>query len=105
VVLLKGHGRPILAAEDRAELVSAIRGVSYVVVFGDQTAERLLMLLRPEVHCKGTDYTVDSVPERGVVLSYGGRTAIVGDQKAHASRDLLSRIARTSNVERRTPNE
>jgi bifunctional ADP-heptose synthase (sugar kinase/adenylyltransferase) len=76
-----------------------------VVVFGDQTVERLLVLLRPEVHCKGTDYTVESVPERGVVLSYGGRTAIVGDQKAHASRDLLSRIARTSHVERRTPNE
>lgn len=105
VALLKGHGRPILAAEDRAELVSAIRGVSYVVVFGELTVERLLMLLRPEVHCKGTDYTVDSVPERGVVLSYGGRTAIVGDQKAHATRDLLSRIARTSNVGRPTPNE
>jgi len=105
VALLKGHGRPILTAEDRAELVSAIRGVSYVVVFWDQTVERLLMLLRPEVHCKGTDYTVDSVPERGVVLSYGGRTAIVGDQKVHASRDLLSRIARTPNVERRPRNE
>ena len=105
VALLKGLGRPILTAEDRAELVSAVRGVSYVVVFGDQTVERLLMLLRPEVHCKGTDYTIESVPERGVVLSYGGRTAIVGDQKAHASRDLLARIARTPDVVRRTPNE
>jgi D-glycero-beta-D-manno-heptose 1-phosphate adenylyltransferase len=104
VVLLKGHGRPILAAEDRAELVSAIRGVAYVVIFGDQTVERLLTLMRPEVHCKGTDYTVESVPERQVVLSYGGRTAIVGDQKTHASRDLLSRIARPSNAEPRTPN-
>jgi rfaE bifunctional protein nucleotidyltransferase chain/domain len=104
VALLKGHGRPILAAEDRAELVGAVRGVAYVVVFGDQTVERLLLLLRPEVHCKGTDYIVESVPEREVVLSYGGRTAIVGDQKTHASRDLLSRIARTSNVQRRTPN-
>ena len=105
VALLKGPGRPILTAEDRAELVSALRGVSYVVLFADQTVERLLLLLRPDVHCKGTDYTVDSVPERGVVLSYGGRTAIVGDRKSHASRELLSRIARTSNVERRTTDE
>jgi len=105
VALLKGRGRPILTADDRAELVGALRGVSYVVLFADQTVERLLVLLRPDVHCKGTDYTVDSVPERGVVLSYGGRTAIVGDQKAHASRDLLSRIARTPNVARRTQNE
>jgi rfaE bifunctional protein nucleotidyltransferase chain/domain len=104
VALLKGPGRPILAAEDRAELVGAIRGVAYVVVFGDQTVERLLLRLRPEVHCKGTDYTVESVPERNVVLSYGGRTAIVGDQKTHASRDLLSRIARTPDAERRMPN-
>ena len=105
VALLKGRGRPILTAEDRAELVGAVRGVSYVVIFGGQTVERLLVLLRPEVHCKGTDYTVESVPERSVVLSYGGRTAIVGDQKAHASRDLLARIARTTNAERRTTNE
>ncbi len=76
----------------------------------DQTVERLLVLLRPDVHCKGTDYTVESVPERAVVLSYGGRTAIVGDPKTHATRDLFSRIAgtsneRTPNVERRTSNE
>jgi rfaE bifunctional protein nucleotidyltransferase chain/domain len=103
VARLKGRGRPILTAADRAELVSAVRGVSYVVIFGDQTVERLLVLLRPEVHCKGTDYTVDSVPERGVVLSYGGRTAIVGDPKTHASRDLFSRIARASDGERQTP--
>jgi rfaE bifunctional protein nucleotidyltransferase chain/domain len=92
---LKGEGRPILAAADRALLVSALRGVDYVVVFGDDTVRRLLTLLRPDVHCKGTDYTVDSVPERGVVQSYGGRTAIVGDPKDHATRDLLARIAQT----------
>ena len=103
VALLKGRGRPILTAGDRAELVAAVRGVSYVVIFGGQTVERLLVLLRPEVHCKGTDYTVESVPERSVVLAYGGRTAIVGDPKTHASRDLFSRIARTSNDEHRTP--
>ena len=90
---LKGPGRPILPAADRAELVAAVRGVDYVVVFDDANVERLLRLLKPDVHCKGTDYTVDSVPERAVVQSYGGRTAIVGDPKTHATRELLSRIA------------
>jgi rfaE bifunctional protein nucleotidyltransferase chain/domain len=90
---LKGSGRPILAGADRAELVAALRGVDYVIVFGDPTVERLLGLLKPDVHCKGTDYTVDSVPERTVVQAYGGRTAIVGDQKSHATRDLIARIA------------
>jgi rfaE bifunctional protein nucleotidyltransferase chain/domain len=89
---LKGDGRPILPAADRAELVAALRGVDYVVVFGDPTVERLLLLITPDVHCKGTDYTVESVPERAVVAGYGGRTAIVGDAKTHATRDLLARI-------------
>lgn len=89
---LKGTGRPILPAADRAELVSGLRGVHYVVVFDDPTVERLLRLLKPDVHCKGTDYTVDSVPERAAVQSYGGRTAIVGDPKDHATRDVLARI-------------
>jgi len=93
VAALKGAGRPILAAADRAELVAALRGVDYVVVFGDATVERLLLLLKPDVHCKGTDYTVDTVPERAIVASYGGRTAIVGDPKQHATRELLKRIA------------
>ena len=90
---LKGEGRPILPASDRAELVAALRGVHYVVVFGDATVERLLRRVKPDVHCKGTDYTVDSVPERAVVAGYGGRTAIVGDPKNHATRELLKRIA------------
>lgn len=90
---LKGPGRPILSAADRAELVAALRGVDYVVVFGEPTVGRLLRLLRPDVHCKGTDYTIESVPERAIVLEYGGRTAIVGDPKDHATRELLARIA------------
>ena len=93
VAALKGAGRPILAAADRLELVSAVRGVDYVVLFGDATVERLLTLLEPDVHCKGTDYAVDTVPERGAVAAYGGRTAIVGDAKTHATRELLTRIA------------
>lgn len=90
---LKGPGRPIMKAADRAELVAAVRGVDYVVIFGDRTVGALLQRLRPDVHCKGTDYTVDSVPEREIVAAYGGRTAIVGDPKDHSTTDLLSRIA------------
>ena len=92
VARLKGAGRPILPAADRAELVAGLRGVDYVMVFPDATVERLLTLLKPDVHCKGTDYTVETVPERAVVAAYGGRTAIVGDPKQHATRDLLARI-------------
>ncbi len=92
VAALKGPGQPVLPAADRAELVGALRGVDYVVIFADRTVERLLRTLRPDVHCKGTDYTVESVPERAVVLEYGGRTAIVGDPKHHNTRELLARI-------------
>ncbi|MBI2187407.1 MAG: adenylyltransferase/cytidyltransferase family protein [Acidobacteria bacterium] len=91
---LKGEGRPILRADDRAELVAALRWVDYVVVFSEPTVAPLLEAIRPDVHCKGTDYTVDTVPERDVVRSYGGRIAIVGDPKDHSTRDLLARIGR-----------
>jgi D-glycero-beta-D-manno-heptose 1-phosphate adenylyltransferase len=89
---LKGEGRPILPAGDRAELVAALEGVDYVVVFAGRTVGEVIEKLRPEVHCKGTDYTVESVPERALVLAYGGRTAIVGDPKDHSTRDLLARV-------------
>ena len=99
VAALKGPGQPVLAAADRAELVAALRGVDYVVVFSDRTVERLLRTFRPEVHCKGTDYTVESVPERAVVQEYGGRTAIVGDAKQHQhTRHRGLRAARTAVV-------
>lgn len=90
----KGPGRPILPAAVRAELVAAIRGVDYVTVFSEPTVAPLLTLLRPDVHCKGTDYTVDTVPERETVRAYGGRIAIVGDPKDHSTRDLFARIRR-----------
>ena len=89
---LKGPGRPIIPVDERAEIVAALEAVDYVVTFADDTVERLLLRIQPDVHCKGTDYTVDTVPERAVVQAYGGRTAIVGDQKAHASRDLAKQI-------------
>jgi D-glycero-beta-D-manno-heptose 1-phosphate adenylyltransferase len=100
VAVLKGADRPLLPATDRAELVAAVRGVDYVIVFGEPTVGRLLTLIRPDVHCKGTDYTVESVPERAVVASYGGRIAIVGDPKHHATRDLLARIRTMTGDER-----
>jgi len=90
---LKGAGRPVLAAEARAELVAALRCVDYVVIFPELTVGPLLEALRPDVHCKGTDYTVESVPERAIVKAYGGRTAIVGDPKDHSTRDLLARVS------------
>jgi rfaE bifunctional protein nucleotidyltransferase chain/domain len=89
---LKGPTRPILTAADRAELVAAIRGVDYVIIFSEPTVAPLLQTLQPAVHCKGTDYTEDSVPERETVRAYGGRIAIVGDPKDHSTRDLLERI-------------
>ena len=93
---LKGPGRPILTAADRAELVAALRVVDYVVIFHEPTVGPLLEALRPDAHCKGTDYTSESVPEREIVKAYGGRTAIVGDPKDHSTRELLARIARES---------
>ena len=89
---LKGPSRPILPEADRAELVSALRAVDYVVIFDEPTVTPLLELLKPDVHCKGTDYTVDTVPERETVRAYGGRIAIVGDPKDHSTTDLLSRL-------------
>ena len=89
---LKGDGRPLVPASARAEVVAALRGVDYVVVFPDLTADRLLGMLKPDVHCKGTDYTPETVPEREAVRAYGGRVAIVGDPKDHSTRDLLARI-------------
>ena len=92
VASLKGPGRPILSAADRAELVGALRDVDYVTIFSEPTVAPLLVALRPDVHCKGTDYTADTVPERETVRAYGGRIAIVGDPKDHSTRDLLQRV-------------
>ena len=91
---LKGPGRPILSAADRGELVSALKSVDYVVIFPEPDVNDLLAVLKPDVHCKGTDYTAETVPERETVRSYGGRTAIVGDPKDHSTRGLLDRIRR-----------
>jgi len=92
---LKGPGRPVLGEQDRALLVAAVRAVDHVVVFAEDDVQGLLLALRPDVHCKGTDYTPETVPEKDVVRSYGGRVAIVGDPKDHDTRSLLRRIRGT----------
>ena len=89
---LKGPGRPVVPAGERAELVGGFACVDYVTIFEEETAVALILALKPDVHCKGTDYTVETVPEREAVLSYGGRIAIVGDPKSHATRDLIARL-------------
>ena len=92
VQAIKGPGRPLVGQGERAELVSAIRGVAYVTIFGDASPARLIGLLKPDVHCKGTDYTADSVPERDVVRAYGGRVVIVGDPKDHSTTSILEKM-------------
>jgi rfaE bifunctional protein nucleotidyltransferase chain/domain len=92
VARLKGPGRPLLPAAERAEILTGLRAVDHVVVFDEDTADRLVSLVRPAVHAKGTDYTDASVPEAASVRAAGGRVAIVGDPKDHATRDIIARI-------------
>ena len=89
---LKGAGRPFLNEDDRAEILSALECVDYVVTFDEPDVRGLLDQLRPDVHAKGTDYTEATVPERDVVLAYGGKVRIAGDPKDHSTRDLMARI-------------
>jgi len=90
---LKGAGRPLQCEEDRAEIVASLACVDFVTLFPEATVVPLIEALEPDVHCKGTDYTVDSVPEREAVLSRGGRVAIVGDPKVHATSELIARLS------------
>jgi D-glycero-beta-D-manno-heptose 1-phosphate adenylyltransferase len=89
---LKGEGRPVMPAAERAEIVASLECVTYVTIFDEPTVEQLLLSLRPDVHAKGTDYTEETVPERAVVRSYGGRVAIVGDPKDHSTSAILTRL-------------
>jgi rfaE bifunctional protein nucleotidyltransferase chain/domain len=91
---LKGEGRPIVPQAERAELIAGFACVDWVTIFSDRTVEPLLRALRPDVHCKGTDYTAETVPEREVARELSIRVAIVGDPKDHATSDLLARLRR-----------
>ena len=92
VKALKGTGRPILSEHDRAELVASLEAVDFVTIFAEPTVEQLLLALQPDVDAKGTDYTEETVPERDVVRSFGGRVAIVGDPKNHSTSEMLKRL-------------
>jgi rfaE bifunctional protein nucleotidyltransferase chain/domain len=96
VAVLKGPGRPIMADTERAEMVASIAAVDFVTIFDEPTVENLLLALRPDIHAKGTDYTEETVPERDVVRSYGGRVAIVGDPKNHSSSEILDQLGNNS---------
>jgi len=86
---LKGEGRPLIPAEERAEILSALSDVDAVVIFPEADVRALIRELKPDVHAKGTDYTAETVPERDAVVEYGGRVAIVGDPKDHSASDII----------------
>ena len=91
---LKGPGRPFVSERERAEVIASLRAVDLVTIFPEPTVEALLQALRPDVHAKGTDYTVETVPEREIVRAYGGRIAIVGDPKDHSSSQMVMQLNR-----------
>jgi len=93
VAVLKGAGRPIMPEGERAEIVASLEAVDLVTIFAEPTVEGLLLALKPDIHAKGTDYTEETVPERAAVLSYGGRLAIVGDEKEHSTSQMIDRLA------------
>ncbi|MDO8095002.1 MAG: adenylyltransferase/cytidyltransferase family protein, partial [Candidatus Brocadiales bacterium] len=87
---LKGSGRPLTQEGERMEILSAIRFVDYVTIFSEPTVDKILLKIKPHIHAKGTDYTIETVPERQTVLSYGGEIAIVGDPKEHSSSEMAA---------------
>ena len=92
VARLKGPGRPLLPLDERVEILRALRAVDHVVVFGEDTADRLVAALKPDVHAKGTDYAPEAVPEAATVRAHGGTVAVVGDPKDHSTRELIGRV-------------
>lgn len=91
---LKGSGRPFMPENERAEMLSHLRSVDVVTVFDEPTVEQLILAIRPDFHAKGTDYTADTVPEREIIKSVGGKVAIVGDPKDHSSSEMIERLGK-----------
>jgi rfaE bifunctional protein nucleotidyltransferase chain/domain len=89
---LKGAGRPLVPERERAEMIASLRVVDLVNIFPEPTVESLLLAIRPDIHAKGTDYTEETVPERDIVRSYGGRVAIVGDPKNHSTSRMILQL-------------
>jgi rfaE bifunctional protein nucleotidyltransferase chain/domain len=98
VTALKGRGQPIVPERERAEVVAALSAVDLVTIFDEPTVETLLMAIRPDIHAKGTDYSEETVPERAIVRSFGGRVAIVGDPKTHSTSEILDRLSSKSSL-------
>ena len=99
VAALKGRGQPIVPERERAEVIASLAVVDVVTIFDEPTVETLLLAIRPDIHAKGTDYTEETVPERDVVRSYGGRVAIVGDPKTHSTSEILDRLNSKSDLQ------
>jgi rfaE bifunctional protein nucleotidyltransferase chain/domain len=89
---LKGEKRPVMPLEERVEIISSIQAVDYVTSFEEDNANKILSILKPHIHAKGTDYTTETVPEKDIVASFGGKTAIVGDSKTHSTKDIIQKI-------------
>ena len=88
---LKGEGRPVMPEQERAEIVAALADVDTVVIFPELDVRGIIREIRPDIQAKGTDYTIDSVPERDTVADYGGRVAIVGDPKDHSTSEIIQK--------------
>ncbi len=97
VAALKGLGRPVMPQHERAEIIAALEAVDLVTIFDEPTVSELLVSIKPDIHAKGTDYTEDTVPERDVVRSYGGRVVIAGDSKDHSTSDLIATFGKELN--------
>ncbi|MEP6922902.1 MAG: adenylyltransferase/cytidyltransferase family protein [Pyrinomonadaceae bacterium] len=90
---LKGVNRPFQPERERAEIIAALRAVDFVTIFPEPTVEDLIRAIRPDFHAKGTDYTVESVPERDIVHECGGQVVITGDAKNHSTTEMLSKVS------------
>ena len=95
---LKGKGRPLTSLEERIQIVSSFQVVDYVTSFDEENVGKILSILKPHIHAKGTDYTSLTVPEKDIVDSFGGRIAIVGDPKTHSTRDIIERIKKRRHI-------
>ncbi len=91
---LKGPGRPVMSLDERLEIISSLQAVDYVTSFEEENANNILLMLKPDIHAKGTDYSHDNVPEKDIVASFGGKTAIVGDPKNHSTRNIIKKLQR-----------
>jgi rfaE bifunctional protein nucleotidyltransferase chain/domain len=95
---LKGSGRPILNQEQRAEIIASFDFVDYICLFNEQDVSKTLLVLKPDIQAKGSDYTEDTVPEKNVVLSYGGNVAIVGGPKIRSTSEIILEISKKQNA-------